>query len=565
MPIPPAFITVMSLFSERSFVSGFGRMEDNYSTYLYLMKHILLCVSGTYWSWLFVRKATCYIESHIHKFFVPSTLRYIGTLGSALRTNPRISIFYMTKDDHTFNQLFKNNRDLHADKFNDAISILYKWTQLSGVKKLSSLFSAENFSSTDDLFSRKIIIELFNTYRSTRLKTLLHYLNDSIPNYYGSQELAGALSTLIVMTIGFPEHVYINASSRFRFIDSIMVDALRASQDSYVFDFVLDCIVIPSASESNLFQDFENVKNTPTSNKYSTPIINAFSKPSFMLSTVPGIKNGLFEYKLRRHAFSFFQNICSFYNTEHKDVYVNFFETHTGEILSEIKKIHFMLQTSNNYPFTKEGILAAHTSDMDETNLDFEKYHLIFVAPDADETHHAYNAISFKKNIQDRREQYALIKSRIERIQANINMDLYTKTCTHSTTTECFNQLQKSQRMLLSKFKQYQGHVFQYEKTFAAYQVIKFLSAFKFEIENVLQNRSKLNTWCGDNSIENTLKRFSACTFVARAADRVYKHYNGPDKTYNNSEYINSVATIRNDLSEVTQTLYHKLNKTKAV
>ncbi|KAI7896616.1 uncharacterized protein EV154DRAFT_558231 [Mucor mucedo] len=542
----------MSLFSERSYVSGFGRLDDNYNTYLYLIKHVLLCVSGTYWSWFFVRKAARYVESHIHRFFVPPILRYIGTLGSAFINTyyTKTNLLYTNKEDRNFIHLLKSNRALHADKLNDAVFILYKWTQLADVIKLESLSIAENFSSTDDVFSRKIILELFSTHRLTRLNTLLHYLNDSVPNFYESQELAGALSTLIVMTVGFPEHFYINSSSsKFRFIDSIMVDALRASQDSYVFDFVLNYIITPSDVEATtFFQELlvdEHVKYTLVSDKYRTPIINAFSKPSFMLNTAPGIKNGLFGYRLRRHAISFFQNIiCSFYNTEYKDVYVNFFEAHIREVLTEIKKIHFLLQrdSNNNYVFTKQDLLSAGiiSSIDDEKTTDFEKYHLIFAAPITDDN--AYHAMTFKKSIQDHREHYALIRSSIERVQASVNVELYIKTCTHATTTQCFDQLQNAYKNLLSKFKQYQGHLFQHEKAFASYQVVQFLGAFKFEIESVIRNKSKVNTWCGDNRIKNALKRFFACDSVA-----MDNAYHDRDTTYNimKSEYTTSVTQRR--------------------
>ncbi|KAG2208085.1 hypothetical protein INT47_010447 [Mucor saturninus] len=557
----------MSLFSERSYVSGFGRIDDNYNTYLYLIKHVLLCVSGTYWSWFFVRKAARYVESHVHRFFVPPILRYIGILGSAFINTyyTKTNILYTNKEDRNFIHLLRSNRDLHADKLNDAVFILYKWTQLADVIKLESLSIAENFSSTDDVLSRKIILELFSTHRSTRLNTLLHYLNDSVPNFYESQELAGALSTLIVMTVGFPEHFYINSSStKFRFIDSIMVDALRASQDSYVFDFVLNYIIAPSDVEATtFFQDLlvdEHVKYTLVSNKYRTPIMNAFSKPSFMLNTAPGIKNGLFGYRLRRHAISFFQNIiCSFY----KDVYVNFFEAHIREVLTEIEKIHFLLQDSNNnYVFTKEDLLSAGIiSSIDQkTNPDFEKYHPIF----ADDETHAYNAITFKKRIQDHREHYALIRSSIERVQASVNVELYIKTCTHPTTTQCFDQLQNAYKNLLSKFKQYQGHLFQHEKAFASCQVVQFLGAFKFEIESVLRNKSKVNTWCGDNRIKNALKRFFASDSVAMDVGTMYNAYHDRDSNMK-SEYTTSVTTIYNGLSEVTQALYHTLNNKKTV
>lgn len=562
MPIPPAFITVMSIFNERSYISGFERVEDNFNIYLHLIKHVLIYVSGTYWSWFFVRKVTRHVDNFIHNLFVPSIAKYIDTVGPTINLRSVCSkSLYTAEVDHSLSQRLKNNRSLYADKFVDSIIILDKWTKLAGVKKLAALSDTVNFSCTDDLFSRKIIVELFTTHRSTRLNALLHYLNDSVSDFSESEALAGALSTLIIITIGFPQSFHVNSSSKFRFIDSIMVDALRSSQDSLVFDFVLHYLVAPSACKNPLFQDVvdKHVKNTLISNKYSTPILNAFLKPSSMLAVVPGIKNGLFGYKLRSYV------IYSFYNSEQRDTFVNIFEKHTQDILSEIKDIHSLLR-NHKCSSGGENLLPTSPPSIDKITLDLEKYELVFVGPDADEIHNMYDSNTFKKDIITCRERYDLIKSKIERLQANVNIDLYHKTYTHPITTKCFDILQRSHEALISSFKQYQDHISQYEKTFALHQIVKFVGAFKLEIENVLQNDSKLDSWYNNDNFKDALKNFVIKSrSIVENKDQICKQFVGLDKTYHNNKYTKHIVTLYFGLVEVTQTLYHTLENHKNV
>lgn len=161
-----------------------------------------------------------------------------------------------------------------------------------------------------------------------------------------------------------------------------------------------------------------------------------------------------------------------------------------------------------------------------------------------------------------RREKYALIRSKIEHSLANVNVDLYNKPCTHPASLKRFILLQQSHKSLIIKFKQYQGHVSQYEKTFALYQVVKFVKAFKFEIENILQNKSKINRWYNNSDLKDDLRCFIVrSTSIVENLGEVHKRFVNLDKSYSNSEYTQHIVALYNGLFQVAQTLYHTLYK----